>query len=189
MSKERDRAGVVLGASAAIASAIALARSARKVQAAPEETPTVVTLAPVIQELLEAIAGGAAASLEAIQRIETAIHGLQFPTVAGAIGVVPNADFFASGRMNVLALNQARQLPHMEIPDDFEVVLKGWPTNGGIIYVACTAPSAGNINAVWPLIANETIGYRIENLNTVYFTGTVVGDWICWTVEQRGKAR
>lgn len=189
MAEEKSKAGTVFGVSAMILSAISLARSTRKAKAASGDEGATVTLDPAIQELLEAIAAGTAAGIDDLDSIEKAIREFQFPTEGGGIGVVPNADYFTSGRMQVTALNRARQLPPLEIPDDMEIVFKGWPFNGGIIYLACTDPASRNIESIWPLIANETIGYRIKNLNVAYFTGTRVGDWLGWTVEQRGKAR
>ncbi len=167
MARDPAKTAAVMSTAAAVASAFALLNSG-KVSAAPGTFP------PELLELMIAMAQDVDALLQAVQDLTI---GLQ--------GWVPNADGITSGRLDVLALNAARQLPHLVVPDDMEVQLKGWPTNLGVIYVASSAPAAKNINTAWPLLANEAIGYRIKNLNEIYFSGTVVGNWVCWTVEHR----
>ena len=171
----KAHAGLLLGAGAAVAAAIALARSGTA-QASTSGQP--VSLDQPSMALLEAIAQANGAMLEVVSRLEMPGGNL-------AIGVVPNTDEISSGRWQVGAINTAYRLPELVIPDDMEIQLKGWPTNAGIIYVASSAPSALNITSVWPLLPNEAIGYRIKNLNVLYFSGTVAGDWIVWTVEHR----
>ena len=161
------RTAAVMSTAAAVASALALINSG-KASASPSTFP------PEVLELMIAMAQEMDALLQAVQNLTIDVQGW-----------VPNADGITSGRLNVQALNTARQLPHLVVPDDMEIQLKGWPTNLGIIYVASTDPAAKNINTVWPLLANEAIGYRIKNLNELYFSGTVVGNWVCWTVEKR----
>ncbi|KKM60864.1 hypothetical protein LCGC14_1537530 [marine sediment metagenome] len=171
------KTAAVMSTAAAIASGFALIRSG-KVAAAPGSPGAI----PVeVIELLVAIAQSADNTDKDMDTLLDAVQNLTLDTR----GWVPNADEIVSGRMDVEALNTARQLPHLVVPDDMEIQLKGWPANGGVIYVASSDPEAKNINSVWPLLPNEAIGYRIKNLNEIYFSGTAVGDWVCWTVENR----
>ncbi|MCK5235930.1 MAG: hypothetical protein KAR06_03005 [Deltaproteobacteria bacterium] len=179
--KNAGKAGVVIGTAAAIAAAVALLQK-RTAQGAPGNGGNgVVGLDEATMQLLLAIAQSADNAGQDLSALLQAIDRLALRTQ----GWVPNADEIVAGRMNVQALNTARQLPHLEIPDDMEIQLKGWPTNAGLIYVASTDPAARNINSVWPLLPNEAIGYRIKNLNSIYFSGNAVGDWVVWTVEYR----
>ena len=177
MAETKDPRGAILAAGGVIAAAIALSRS-RVAKAA--EAGNKVALDEATMALLEAIATAQGAILETITNLNT---GQGQGTLA--VGVVPNADEIVSGRRQVTALNTAVRLPELVIPDDMQIQLKGWPTNAGLIYLASTAPQSSNIESVWPILANEAIGYRIKNLNSLYFSGTAVGDWVVWTVEHR----
>ena len=163
-----------MSTTAAIASGIALLRSGKAAAASG-------TFPPELIELLIAIAQSADNTDKDMDVLLEAVRNLTLDTR----GWVPNADGISCGREQVQALNSSRQLPHLVVPDDMEIQLKGWPANGGVIYVASSDPEAKNINSVWPLLPNEAIGYRIKNLNEIYFSGTAVLDWVCWTVEAR----
>jgi hypothetical protein len=170
MAEQKDPSAAILTSGGIIAGAIALSR--QKVASGGNT----VSLDAATTALLEAIATGQSAILDAITNLN--LSGL-------VVSNVPNADDITCGRAQVAALNAAVALPDVVIPDDMEIQLKGWPTNGGLIYVARSAPQAINVMSVWPLLPNETIGYRIKNLNLLYFSGTQVGDWVTWTVEHR----
>ncbi len=176
MANKHDsaRTAAVMSTAAAIAASLAWIRSGQ-VSAAPGGIPT---------ELMELVMAIAQSVNNADQDLDSLIRAVENLTLQ-AQGWVPNADGIIAGRSDVQALNAARQLPHLVVPDDMEIQLKGWPTNGGTIYVAGSAPAAKSINSLWPLLPNEAIGYRIKNLNEIYFGGTMVGDWIGWTVEAR----
>ncbi len=171
------KTAAVMSTAAAIASGFALIRSG-KVAAAPGAPGTI----PVeVIELLVAIAQSADNTDKDLDALLQEVRNLTLQ----AQGWVPNADGISCGREQVQALNTSRQLPHLVVPDDMEIQLKGWPANGGVIYLASSDPEAKNINSIWPLLPNEPAGYRVKNLNSIYFSGTAVGDWVCWTVEHR----
>jgi len=174
MADAKDPRGAILGAGAAIAAAIALSRNSP----AAASSSNGGHIDAGIKTLLEAIAEGQNAMLQAITGIE-AVPGQV------TIGIVPNTEEIACGRAQVAALNTSYNCPDLEVPDDMAIVLKAWPANGGIIFIGNTSPEARNLMSVYPLIANESIAYRIKNLNEIYFSGNGVGDWLCWTVEHR----
>ncbi len=98
-----------------------------------------------------------------------------------------NADYPLSGRIVFTAALTPVQLPDINIPDGFEIAIKSWPANplGGYILVAKSASDGRNIDSAWPLIANESITYRIKNAREIFVAATAVPAWVNWTVEQR----
>lgn len=105
---------------------------------------------------------------------------------------VPNADFTRSVRVQCLVAAIPYQLPDIEVPDEMEVVVKNDPRNvaapvATIIQVAQDRPSSINVDASWPLIINESIGYRIKNAKELYVSSNVAAQFVDVTVEQRKK--
>ena len=173
--EKAGKAGLAVGVSvaAAIAAAVALIKG-RGAKAAPpngEGAEYTVALDNVSLELLIAIAQSTENT-----RVIMETQGL---------AAVPNADGIISGRVGIVAINTPYALPDIVIPDDMFIQIKGWPTNAGIIFVAGLRTSATNVNQVWPLLANEAIGYRVKNAKAIRVSGTVAGDWAVYTVEQR----
>ncbi|MDD4985410.1 MAG: hypothetical protein PHQ43_06425 [Dehalococcoidales bacterium] len=181
---EKDNAGkvgVAVGTTALIASAIALMQKS-KVSAAPADAQYVVALDEATQNLLLAIAQAGQKEEEYSQQLVSVVQNL-------SLAVVPNTETILATRVQVPAVGRTQQLPDIPVPDDMILQLKGWPTNGGLVYVGNSATTAANINQSWPLLANEAIGYRVKNANAIYISGTAAGDWLAITVEQRGRAR
>jgi len=176
--KNAGKAGVVLGGAALVTAAIALAK--QRVALAAEG---VITLDEATMNLLIAMAQ-TSADLE--QLVERIIGSLEGGEVALTVqGYPPNTETITATRVLIAAVNTAYQLPDIVVPDDMNLQLKGWPTNAGIIYVGYSRATCININQVWPLLANEAIGYRVKNANAIFISGTVPGDWLAITVEQR----
>jgi len=180
MANERDagKAALVVGSAAAIASAIALLRE-RRAKAAPGEGE--LALDDATMDLLIALAESSAALETTASDVLAAIKDMSLQVQ----GYPPNADGIISGRVLIGAVGRPYGLPDVVVPDDMFIQVKGWPTNAGIIYVAGQRTSATNINQVWPLLANEAVGYRVKNANLLFVSGTVAGDWAVFTVEQR----
>lgn len=177
------RGALVISTGAAIAAALAFL-TRRKAIAAPAE---LVSLDEATMNLLIAIAKSSGDTYEKLGEVISAIEGIPGVSISDikVQGYPPNADGIISGRIPMTIVNTPYRMPDVRIPDDFEVQIKGWPTNAGIIYVGGSEPAAVNINQAWPLLANEAIGYRVKNLNQVYVSGTVAGDFAAYTVEQR----
>ncbi|MDP2729129.1 MAG: hypothetical protein Q8O55_01445 [Dehalococcoidales bacterium] len=183
-----DKVVLATGSVALIASAIAMAR---KVKAAPlnggaggssgGQVGNTLTLDEATMNLLIAIAASGADLQTLVSELLTAVANLH-------LAVVPNTDTLAAGRLSIGALNQWYQLPDAPVPDGMTLQLKGWPTNGGLIYVSDSEANVTNPNAVWPLLPNEAIGYNVQNLNAIFVSGTVVGDLVCWTFERRRRS-
>ncbi len=171
--EKAGKAGLAVGVSvaAAIAAGVALLQS-RDVKAAPPNGDGyTVALDNVSLELLIAIAQATESTREIFE--------------TRGVAVAPNTEGIIAGRVLIVAANTPYQLPDIVIPDDMHLQIKGWPTNAGIIYVAGLRTSATNINQVWPLLANEAVGYRVKNADLIYVSGTVAGDLAVYTVEQR----
>ncbi len=175
---EKAKAGLVLGSGVALATAITILAS-RKAEAAPGE---IVALDEASLNLLLAIAQAGADQAELLQQAVAALEALSIDVQ----GYVPNAKGIIATRIQITALVRPFNLPDIEVPDDMALLIKGWPTNGGLIYVSDTSPGSTNVNQVWPLLANEFVGYRVKNANAIWISGTQLGDWAVMTVERRG---
>ena len=176
--KNAGKAGVVLGGAALVTAAIALLKE-RPAYAA-EGT---VTLDEATMSLLIAMAQTGADLEQLVQQIIGSLEGGEVTLTVQ--GYPTNTESIATTRLLIAALNTPYQLPDIVVPDDMELQLKGWPTNAGLIYVGNSRATCTNINSVWPLLANEAIGYRVKNANRIFVSGTVAGDWLAITVEKR----
>lgn len=176
METDAKKAGAIM----AVTGALALLKT-RKAKAAEGPVIGTVSLDDATTALLEAIAQANGETLEAVFNTLEELKGLS----VNVRGYPANTDTIVSGRVAVTAVGTVTQLPDIDIPDDMQLQLKAWPTNAGLIYVGNAQSTAGNINQIWPLIANEGINYRVKNANAIYISGTAVGDWLAYTVEQR----
>ena len=177
--KNAGKAGIVLGGAALVASAIALAKQ-RVALAAPGGE---VTLDEATMTLIIALAQTSAETEDLVNRILASLGGSEVKLQVQ--GFPPNTETGVATRVGIAALATPYQLPDIVVPDDMNLQIKGWPLNGGMILVGFSRSGCTNINQVWPLLANEAIGYRIKNAQEIYISGTAVGDWCAITVEQR----
>lgn len=171
MSNDASKTALVVSAAAAIAAAGALIAT----RPASAKTAGVVTLDEVSINLLIAIAQG--------------IENLNSQIVQGGLvqGWPPNTENIEIARIDIGAVNTAYRLPDIDVPDGFTLIIKAWPTNGGIVYVAKSDPDARNINQVFPLLPNDVVGVNIKNAKSLYISGTNAGDFATILVEQRGN--
>jgi hypothetical protein len=74
----------------------------------------------------------------------------------------------------------------MPVPEGFLLVIKASPDNaiGGRIYIAPDQAAAVNPNSSYPLVANEAIGYAINDAHDLWVSGDTPGDWVVFTVEK-----
>jgi len=177
--KNAGKTGIVLGGAALVASAIALAKQ-RVALAAPGGE---VTLDEATMNLLIAMAQSSADIEQLVDQILGSLGG--GPVTLQVQGYPPNADTGVATRVGIAAVGVPYQLPDIVVPDDMILQLKGWPTNGGLILVGFSRSGCTNPNQVWPLLANEAIGYRVKNAKEISISGTALGDWCAITVEQR----
>ena len=174
MSKETN-AALAVGGGAALLAAIAL----MKTGATPASAATTVGLDEPTTQLLVAIAQG-------VVDIETAIASLG-SGVGGGQGWPPNTEHITALRVPITALNRGHQLPAIDIPDGFQLLMRGWPTNANIIWVAGSELECVNINTAYPLLPNDIVGYGIKNAEAIWVSGGAVGDFVVITVEQRQR--
>lgn len=181
MANEKNQA-LVFGGAALVGSALLLA-SKNKAAAAPGGT---VALQESVMELLIAIAAASGDTLRTSEALLAAVQNLSINTK----GYVPNADTAIMTRVAIAALDTPYRLPDIEVPDDMQLLMKAWPTNAGIIYVAREGPYARNVNQSYPLLPNENYGLRVKNANELWVAGitgagSFAGDFLAVTVEQR----
>lgn len=176
------KAGVVLASAAAVMAAIALAKE-RVALAAPNGT---ITLDNATMQLLIAMAQTGADTTQLVQQILSSIEGQAINLTVQ--GYPDNTELIIAHRVQIAALARPYQLPWVVVPDGMALQIKGWPTNGGIIYVGSSRATCVNLNQAWPLLANEAVGYFIKNADKLFISGTAIGDWAVITVEQRRRA-
>jgi hypothetical protein len=124
------------------------------------------------------------ANTEAINQLITALNNLNlgggiaqfWPT--NGIGVI-------SGRVTCIAAGTAYQMPDIEIPDDFALVVKAGNLNAGLILIASNPGSATNLGTSYSLILNESVSYRVTNANKLWVSATAANDVAIFTVERK----
>jgi len=187
MSKS-GKAGLMLAGGATLAAAIALYQST-KARAAPagQNGQGALMLDEATMELLVAMAQNGADIAQLIQEILNA--GQNGDSVPLIQGYPANADSIEALGIPITALDAAVQLPDMPVPDGMALLLKGFPRNNQIVFVAKSASAATNINQAYPLIPNENVRYYVKNASAIYFAGitgfSAVNDILTITVEVR----
>ena len=180
MADDKAKTGLAVGTGALIGTAAAIL-FARKAEAKPPPEGE-ISLDEAAMNLLLAIATNSddidANTLETINAINRLAAAL-------GVSVIKNPNAIAAFRVFVNVVNRAVQLPERDIPYDMELVIKAWPTNLGLMYVANSQPEATNINSSYPLIANEFVRYRIENSKQIWINASRAGESVVCTVEQR----
>lgn len=189
---QQNRTGSIGGALAlsgvsAIMSTIAVLQGGSRASAAPGGK---VSLDDDTLNLLMAMAQGTADIDQLLGEIFNAMRGIgnepgEQSFSFNVQGYPSNTQSIIATRVQIQALNQAYQLPDIPVPNGMALQLKGWPTNGGLIYVGSSAATARNANQAWPLLANEPVGYYVTNAMNLYVSGTAVGDFVGITVERR----
>jgi len=173
-----------IGAAAAIVAAVegALLLS-RKALAA-----NVVGLTQEVMDLLIGIAQGVGSTLEKLEDILTAIEGIPG---GGAAVHPPNATSMDAMFVGcAFAQPKAIRLPSIQVPNGFELQIKGAPNNWGLVYVARSEPKAGSPLNSWPLLPNEAIGYKVKNAQEIWVAAQLappavpVQEGVYITVEQ-----
>lgn len=184
--KNASKAGIVLGSAGLVAAAVVLLQK-RAALASPGDA---ISLDKETTQLLIAMAQTSAEIATWLEQIGGQ-PGQPGQLNLQVIGYPLNTKTIIAIRVQIAVLNRHYKLPDITVPDGFMLQLKGWPTNGGTVYVGYAEGMVTNINSVWPLLPNEAIGYGVQNAKELYVSGIappggagVVGDWVAITVEQ-----
>ena len=70
------------------------------------------------------------------------------------------------------------------VPNGMSLLIKGWPTNLGLVYVGYS-PTI-DVNTSYPLARNETLSVAVQNANALYVSAVNAGDSVVLLVERRG---
>ena len=111
-------------------------------------------------------------------RLVTGLSNLGLP--------IENPESIAIQQKLVTTAGIAVQLPPVKIPYDCEVVILALTTNTGTIYVGNSKLNAEDHTISFPLLAGESIEYKIRNLSLLWVDASVSGEGIIWTVEHNG---
>jgi hypothetical protein len=106
---------------------------------------------------------------------------------------VPNCVSIRVVRLLVPAFNALApaprwvQLPDLLVPDEYDLKIKAWPTNGvgSLIYVARSSGDAINPDAAWPLMPNEVVEYGVDNAKALFVSASGNGLFVVISAEQR----
>jgi hypothetical protein len=178
MAESNANAGLLVGGTAAIVAAIALARQR------PVMAPGVMALDKGTQELLIAMAATQAEISEKLGAITGSISS-DNPSQVTVQGYPANTATMRAVRVACAVAGQAYQLPDLAVPEGFGLVIKGWFANGGLIYIGDSAATCTNANSIYPLLANETVTYFVKQANELWISSTVGGESCVMTCEQR----
>lgn len=99
----------------------------------------------------------------------------------GNFGV--NQPYFKALRFTVPAANTNYRLPSIPVPEGMQLLLRGWPTNLGIIYITGDTATLNQINNSYPLLANETISMRVTNASCLHVAAVIAGEFVVMAVE------
>jgi hypothetical protein len=94
-----------------------------------------------------------------------------------------NQTYFKALRFMCPAANTNYVLPSIPVPEGMALLLRGWPTNLGIIYVTGDSATLNQVNNSYPLLANETLSIRIKDACKLHVAATVAGEFVVLAVE------
>jgi hypothetical protein len=181
----KQDATLALAGVAAVGAAIAALR-ARAVAQASNGT---LKLDQATLELLAAIG-------LAVSDIDASMADVLAALAAGGGGSVPgqgwpiNRTGIRCQTVPLAAANTGYQLPDQPVPSGFSVLVKGYPTNAGLVFVGedlayvTNIPAGGAGGSVWPLLPNEGVGFQVDNVNRIWVTAATAGDMISWAMER-----
>ena len=183
----KQNATLGLAGVAAVMSAIAVLRS----KAAQGSNGT-LKLDQATLDLLAAIGLAVSDIDQAMAKLDDILNALGQGGGSPGQGWPANRSGIRCNTMPLPAVNTAYQLPDQPVPSGFTVLIKGYPTNAGLIFVAedlapaMNIPNAavGNGGSVWPLLPNEGIGFQVDNVNRIWVSTATAGDMISWAVER-----
>ena len=182
--KEKDSGKVGAGLIGAGAAAILtyFLTSGRTAQAAPPEGTTVFTPDEETWNLLVGILQGI---VDLNSKTDTLIEAINSLTLSlGGQVVITNPKGGVSDHIMCGSVGTAIQLPDYPIPWDKPVVIKALNGNAQPCRVGFTKLQAENLAAGWPLLRNESKGWKVDNANRLWVCFVAATDGIVWSVEQ-----
>jgi hypothetical protein len=112
------------------------------------------------------------------------LSAIQNISISGGSEIIPNNKNAITNVVQGALAAKAYRLPDTSIPLGRTLTIKSYPTNAGIVYVARSASEAINWQQAWPLMPNESIGYRVNNAREFWVSFAVAGESAVFTVEQ-----
>jgi len=137
------------------------------------------------KDLLVAIAAASGDTDENVQAIKDLLA--KFGGSNGTQFVVSNTRSATFTRTWTAIAGVAVRLATLIVPDTMELVLKGWPTNGNVIYIAESQPAAQSPGqgAAYPLLPNETLHLKIHDASVLWVASFLnPGDSVVYGAEQ-----
>ena len=186
MTEGKSNAPLVFAGGAAVAAAL-LAWRSRSAQAANGN----VVLDKATMDLLAAIAAACGDIDLSMAKLDDILAAL---TQGG--GNVPGQGWPANrsgircATMPLAAATTGYQLPVQPVPSGFTVLVKGYPTNAGLVFVGedlsyvTNIPAGGAGGSVWPLLPNEGIGFQVDDVSRIWVAAATAGDMVSWAVER-----
>jgi hypothetical protein len=168
------KAAVTISAGAAITAALALLTG--KSKAAQNGT--------IPDELLQLVISIAQSADNIDTDMDTLISKLGDAGIS-VQGYPKNCNGIQSVRVFCTVVGQVYQLPSMDIPDGFPLMLKAWPLNTGLIYIGEDQSAANNPNRVTALNRSETTSIYVTNAKYIWVSGTFAGDSVSLLAEKR----
>jgi len=105
-----------------------------------------------------------------------------FKRLLAELGIQGNRDAWTGDEFTITLPGTAEQLPDIDVPDGFDVVIRGHPDNTGYIYVGTTQAQAEARTI--PLGPDDSYSIRVTNLNLVWVDIQVAGERGIYIVEQ-----
>lgn len=100
----------------------------------------------------------------------------------GLLPILANRDAWTGDEFTVAIPGTAERLPDIDIPNGFDVVIRGHPDNTGYIYVGKTKAQA-EAHTI-PLGPDDSYSLRVTNLNLVWVDIQVLNERGIYIVEQ-----
>lgn len=105
-----------------------------------------------------------------------------FKRLLGELGVQANRDAWIGDAVTITLPGTAEQLPDVDVPEGFEVVVRGHPDNTGFIYVGITKAQA-EAHTI-PLGPDDSYSLRVTNANLIWLDIQVAAELAIYLVEQ-----
>lgn len=116
---------------------------------------------------------------------EDKVRGLSpydFKRLSQALGIGGNKDAWTGDEFTITAPGTAERLPDVDVPDGFDVVIRGHPDNTGYIYVGTTKIQAEA--RTMPLGPDDSYSLRVTNVNLIWVDIQVLNEKGIYVVEQ-----
>ena len=113
-----------------------------------------------------------------VTRLVNLLNNLKIP--------IENPESVTAQQKLVPVAGIAVQLPPVRIPYDCGVSILALSTNTGTIYIGNSKLNAEDHTISFPLLASESIEYKIKDLSVLWVDASVSGEGIIWTAEQNG---